>query len=130
MAASALLILVVDDEAPLRRVVASVLREEGYSVAEAGNGKEALDLLADTDANLVLLDMRMPVMDGWEFTESAKEQFPDVPILVMTAARDAEKWAREVGAVGFLSKPFDLDHMLEEVAEHIKRGKGTEARKG
>ena len=130
MAASALLILLVEDEEPLRAVVASILRDEGYSVAEAADGKQALDLLtdADVDANLVLLDMRMPGMDGWQFAHIAKEHFPDLPVLVMTAARDARDWAREVDAVGFIAKPFDIDELLQAVASNVRRDQPDEAR--
>ena len=123
MAASALVILVVEDEEPLRGVVANILRDEGYKVAEAADGKQALDLLTDANlnANLVLLDMRMPVMDGWQFANVAREQFPDLPVLVMTAARDAKEWAKEVEAVGYLAKPFDIDELLNAVASHVAR---------
>lgn len=115
-----LLILVVEDEPALRALVSSVLREEGYIVIEARNGQEALDLLAQADANLVVLDLSMPIMNGWEFVRKARVEYPRLPILVMTAQYRAHAEIKELGAVGFLSKPFDLSALLDTVASLVK----------
>ena len=84
----------------------------------ATNGKEGLERLADGKVSLVLLDMRMPVLDGWQFAKELKRRAIDVPVVVMTAAQNARHWAEEIGADAYLSKPFDLDDLLAAVARH------------
>lgn len=109
-------ILVVDDDAAIREVVAEVLEEEGYAVAMAASGEEALAMLDVVNPALVVLDMRMPVMNGWEFAEQLSSRCDNrIPILVMTAAVDAAQRAAEIGAAGTLSKPFDLADLIEMV---------------
>jgi CheY-like chemotaxis protein len=108
-------ILVVDDDPSILDTVAELLDLEGYAVETASNGAEALDQLERTEPSLVLLDMRMPVMDGWSFVRTLKERGRSLPILVMTAAQDARKWAEEVGAAGYVAKPFDLLDLLDAV---------------
>lgn len=113
------LILVIDDEAPIRLMVADALQAEGHPVVTAEHGAAALELLRATVPCLILLDMRMPVMDGWTFARTYRGQpGPHAPIVVMTAARSAQAWAKEVGAAGVLAKPFGLDDLLGLVAEH------------
>jgi two-component system chemotaxis response regulator CheY len=108
-------ILIVDDDASIRQTVAEVLTLEEYAVATAPNGVEALAAVARQRPGLVLLDMRMPILDGWGFARALKERNIALPILVMTAAQDSEHWAEEVGAAGYLAKPFDLAELLEAV---------------
>jgi two-component system, chemotaxis family, chemotaxis protein CheY len=111
-------VLVVDDDRAIVSTVQAVLVDEGYDVATAADGREALVELQRELPSLVLLDMRMPVMDGWHFAEEVKQQGLSVPIVVMTAAQDARRWADEIGANGYVSKPFDIDDLLEAVAAH------------
>lgn len=95
------------------------LTDEGYDVVSASDGGAALALLERHQPSLILLDMRMPVMDGWSFARAyAACSGPHAPVVVMTAAVDATKWAREVDARAALAKPFDLDRLLEIVAVH------------
>lgn len=108
-------ILVVDDDEAILDVVADVLRFEGYPVETAMDGAAALDAVARRRPSLVLLDMRMPLLDGWGFARTLQERGIELPILVMTAARDAAGWAREIGATGYLAKPFDISELLEAV---------------
>ena len=112
------MILVVDDEASIRETVAEILELEGYSVAVACDGGEALQLIEQQLPALVLLDMRMPVMDGWGFASAVNERGIKVPILVMTAAQSAKDWAEEVNADGYLAKPFELLDLLDSVERH------------
>jgi CheY-like chemotaxis protein len=63
----------------------------------------------------VLLDMRMPVMDGWSFMRAIRERGLEVTVVVMTAATDARRWASEIGAQGVLAKPFELDELTNAV---------------
>ena len=108
-------ILVVDDDPSIRRIVSEILIMEEYEVATAPNGAEALVAVEHERPTLVLLDMRMPVLDGWGFVQALRGRNIKVPILVMTAAQDTARWAAEVGAAGHLAKPFDMSELLSSV---------------
>jgi CheY-like chemotaxis protein len=108
-------ILVVDDDPSIRAFVAELLTEEGYTVHTAADGADALRQLETLDPALVVLDMRMPVLDGWGVARGVASQGRRLPLLVMTAAQDARRWAAEVGAAGYIAKPFDLLTLLEAV---------------
>lgn len=108
-------VLVVDDDPAIRRTVAEALDMEGYEVLEAQDGAEALDLLADADPCVVLLDMRMPVLDGWGFAAELRRRELRVPIVVMTAASNAQRWCAEIGGDDCLAKPFMLDDLYRVV---------------
>jgi CheY-like chemotaxis protein len=110
-------ILVVEDDADIRETIAAILEMEGYAVELASNGAEAISAIAYRRPRLVLLDMRMPVLDGWGFARVLREQGVKVPIIVMTAAQDAGRWAREIGAQGYIAKPFDLTDLLSQVEQ-------------
>ena len=110
-------ILVVDDDSSIRETVSEVLNMEGYRVETARNGLEALRAIEDGAPRLVLLDMRMPLLDGWGFARALRERGLDLPIVVMTAARDARRWAQEIGARGYLAKPFELGDLLSAVEQ-------------
>ena len=107
--------LVVDDDDAIRDTVAEVLKAEGYLVHTAGNGAEALAAVDAQRPSLVLLDMRMPVLDGWGFVAGLTERGIRLKVLVLTATQDARRWAGEIGADGFIAKPFDLDDLLDAV---------------
>lgn len=81
------------------------------------NGEEGLHMLDRRRPVLVLLDMRMPVLDGWNFARIMRERGVNVPILVMTAAQDARHWAQEIGAEGYIAKPFELIDLLTAVEQ-------------
>lgn len=108
-------VLVVDDDPAILSTVSEILNMEGYRVRTAANGAEALDAIAEEIPALVLLDMRMPVMDGWGLADQLKQRGISVPVLVMTAAQNARGWAEEINAQGFLPKPFDLVDLLQWV---------------
>lgn len=112
-------ILVVDDDPSIRDLIAMALADQGYDVEAAPHGAAALEIVGHTLPSIILLDMRMPVMDGWEFARAYRSKpGPHAPIIVLTAARDAGQRAREIRADGFLGKPFDLDDLLSLVAHH------------
>jgi CheY-like chemotaxis protein len=109
-------VLVVDDNEPIREIISQVLGSEGYTVIEANNGAEALVILTKTLPGVILLDMRMPVLDGWAFAQAYRERpGPHAPIVVCTAARDAALWSEEIAAEGCLPKPFNLDDLVQIV---------------
>jgi CheY-like chemotaxis protein len=105
----------VDDDPKIRELVSDLLEMEGYDVYTATNGAEALEFLERTTPRLVVLDIRMPVLDGWGFARAVKEQCSALPMLVMSGAEDAGRCATEIGAAGFVSKPFDLDDLLSAI---------------
>lgn len=109
-------ILVVDDDPAILDTVSDILTFEGYPVETAANGAEALRAIEHARPRLVLLDMRMPVLDGWGFARTLRERGIRLPIVVMTAAQDARRWAQEIGADGYIAKPFDLIDLLNAVA--------------
>jgi CheY-like chemotaxis protein len=109
-------ILVVDDDPDMQDVMVLALEAGDYQVCRASNGQEALERVEACAPDLILLDMRMPVMDGWTFAAELRRRYGDrPPIVVCTAAEDAQRRAREVDAVGCLSKPFELDELLRLV---------------
>jgi two-component system, chemotaxis family, chemotaxis protein CheY len=109
-------ILVVEDDEDIRDFVAAVLQHVGYLVAVAPNGAVALKMVDREAPRAILLDMKMPVMDGWEFARQYQLQPAPAPLIIMTAAHDTSVRAAQVGAVGVLNKPFDLDKLLSVVA--------------
>lgn len=112
-------ILVVDDDPSLLEVLSLVLSSEGYRVTTAKNGAEALQQIEQVQPALVLLDMRMPVLNGWEFAARLHERGITLPIVVMTAAQDAHRWAEEIGATGYVPKPFDIGDLLAAVEQAV-----------
>jgi CheY-like chemotaxis protein len=115
-------ILVVDDDPSILMTVSDILEFEGYPVATAANGAEALVRLEQLNPAMVILDMRMPILDGWGFARILRERGVNLPILVMTAAQDAMRWADEIGADGFVAKPFELLELLNAI-ERVKRAR-------
>jgi two-component system chemotaxis response regulator CheY len=113
-------ILVVDDDESIRSFVELALDAEGYAVATASNGAMALEVAGRAQPELILLDMRMPIMDGWAFARAYRARpGPHAPIVVITAATDAGERAAEVQADAYLGKPFDLDDLLDIVGRYI-----------
>lgn len=117
-------ILVVDDDPTILATVSEVLDMEGYDVVTATNGAEALVAVDQSVPSLVLLDMRMPVLDGWGFMRAIRERGLTLTVVVMTAAADARRWGREIGAEGVLAKPFDIDELVRAVQQWRPQGAG------
>ncbi len=108
-------VLVVDDDAALRWMVASFLEQEGFTVQTAGSGTSALEHIERERPSLILLDMHLPEMDGWEFARLLRERQIDVPIVVMTAAAEARMWASQIGAAAYVTKPLSLPLLLSRI---------------
>ena len=113
-------ILVVDDRHMVRDVIARVLRQWGYTVDLAKNGQDALDRFAADPADLVVLDMFMPVMNGFEALVAFRGRYPDTKVLAMSGGgefvmEDALAQAKKLGAHNVLAKPFSPEEMLETV---------------
>ncbi len=119
-------VLVVEDDPDLSALVEMILSDAGYGVRIAGDGAEALARVAEEMPDVVLLDMRMPVMNGWEFAREFRGRWGRAaPIVVVTAAENARARAEEIGAEGWLEKPFDVDDVLRLVAR-LSGASGTE----
>jgi two-component system, chemotaxis family, chemotaxis protein CheY len=113
-------ILVVDDDESIRQIVRMCLSDEGYDVREASNGQAALDTLEGSPPDLILLDLRMPVMDGWEFARLyADTPEPHAPIVAFVAALNAEQECADLPAAAILNKPFDLEDLLSAVRTQL-----------
>jgi DNA-binding response OmpR family regulator len=109
-------ILVVDDDPGIRQVVTLALQEAAYRVQEAANGEDALAQIAADPPALVLLDLQMPVMSGWQLLAQLSDHGLQVPVVVMTAGQRARTEAARLGAAGYLAKPFDLATLATVVA--------------
>jgi CheY-like chemotaxis protein len=113
-------VLVVEDDADLSALVEMILVDAGYPVRTAADGAQALDRVAEAMPGLILLDMRMPVMNGWEFARAFAERHGRAaPIVVVTAAENARARAEEIGAEGWIEKPFDLEAVIDAVARRL-----------
>ena len=110
-------ILIVEDEQDLSDLLMDVLETEGHTARTAGNGLEALSRIKERRPQLILLDMMMPVMDGWQFIERlrANEEWTDIPVVVMTAVYDMSSLERKTGAKAILTKPFDIELIVDAV---------------
>lgn len=116
-------IMVVEDDLPLRKMMCAFLQMNGYHPVQASSGDEALDLTDKVMPDLVIADVMMPVMDGWELTEELRRLYPLLPIMLVTA-RDTLEDKRKgfsSGADDYLTKPVDLDEMLLHVNALLRR---------
>lgn len=110
-------ILLVDDEKLIRSALRIILQEEFNIVGEAGNGVEAIKLAEEFHPDLMLLDIRMPEMDGVETAKILSEKFPEIKILILTTFTDIAyiKEAMKYGAMGYLLKDSDKDHIIKGI---------------
>ena len=110
-------VLVVDDDPAIRGLVADALRDEGYSVDLAAHGREALEAIRARRPATIVLDLMMPIMDGFSFMEACHhEQLCDnVPIVVISAVHDALQRIHEVPVHACIAKPFDLDELIRTI---------------
>lgn len=111
-------ILIVEDDLDLAVLIQFALRAHGFAATIAGNGREALEAVAEQMPDLIILDMMMPIMNGWEFADAFDRAYGRAaPILVLTAAENAKARAAEVGANGVLAKPFDTKKLVATVKD-------------
>jgi CheY-like chemotaxis protein len=110
-------VLLVDDESSIRESLGRVLRSEGYEVTAASNGQEALKILSETVVQLVLLDINMPVVNGWDAFEQMMEINPFLPVIVITARPDQREPAGRAGVAAMLEKPLAVPGLLETMRQ-------------
>lgn len=124
-------ILVVDDDKNTRRLLTAVLEAENYSVSTAENGEEALAVLDKTHVDLIVLDIMMPKMDGYELTSLLRETNNDLPILMLTAKQLPEDKHKgfQSGTDDYMTKPIDETEMLLRIKALLRRAKIASERK-
>lgn len=122
-------ILIVDDDPAFLEFMAMALEGEGYHVQTAPHGALALDAIRQTRPHLILLDMRMPVMDGWEFLRAYRQlPPPHTPVIALSATASLEQQALEAGAVAFYPKPFDLNALLRAISQVLAESRESETK--
>jgi two-component system, chemotaxis family, chemotaxis protein CheY len=114
-------VLMVDDDPVIQEFVAMALMDEGYDVMLASNGKQALERIHERRPALVLLDLMMPIMDGWQLLRQVNETptLQDIPIILLSANPEIGLTAQQEHVQGFLPKPFDLNILLDSVEKHL-----------
>lgn len=112
-------VLVVDDDPAILRIITLTLADEGYTVLTATNGREALATITAQQPALVLLDLQMPEMGGWELVEHLRALDLLVPIVLMTASYRESPAAERYSVADYLPKPFDLIDLLQVVARFV-----------
>jgi DNA-binding response OmpR family regulator len=121
-------ILLVDDDPAIRRILMRLLTEEDYLVEPAANGAEALTLAEGDDFDLVLLDLNMPVKDGWETYQQMSVRYPTLPIVLITAKPNQFFPALASGVGALLEKPLDMEKLFSTIRQLLKES--AEVRKG
>jgi len=115
-------ILIVDDELNMRLVLSAMLKKEGYEVASASDGREALQILKSSKIAVVVTDLKMPDIDGMELLNHISEQHPEIPVIMITAhgtvATAVE--ALKKGALDYITKPFDIDELKNVISKAMK----------
>ena len=120
-------ILVVDDDAEVRMATRDFLASKGYEVTVAEGGREALRMLDASPADVVLLDVAMPDMDGMETLKRIVAAHPAMPVIMVTANADIEITSKvlQLGAADYVPKPFDLDYLDQAISIQLSAGRGT-----
>ena len=118
-------VLLADDSPQIRESLSKLLRNAGYHVVTAANGNHVLDRLLETEIDLVLLDLNMPGMDGWETLDHLAHLRPSLPVIVITAQAHQKEWAQAEGARLLMEKPLDLPLLLDRIRECIERPSAT-----
>lgn len=115
-------VLVVDDGDSNRQLVRIILQKAGCHITEAVNGQEAVESVLNNDFDIVLMDMQMPILDGYQATRKLREMNFDRPIIALTAnvLADDEKKCREYGCTGFVPKPINMDFLVQTMAELLE----------
>jgi len=115
-------VLIVDDELNMRLVLSAVLKKEGFEVSSASDGREALQVLQSNKIDVVITDLKMPDMDGMELLTNISAQYPEIPVIMITAhgsiATAVE--ALKKGALDYITKPFDAMDLVSRILSCVK----------
>lgn len=123
-------ILVVDDELLIRDLLYDFFTGQGWSIAVAGNGTKAMQIMQEKNIDLVLSDIRMPEMDGMELTAQIQRDHPEVPVVLMTGypSVDSAIAALRSKVADYITKPFNINELLKSLEAHLQeRSKGQGA---
>jgi len=114
-------ILLVDDEEALRTALSSELIDEGYKVDTAADGDEAIDILRSKSYDVILLDIKMPRVSGFDVLKFVQQKYPKTKVIMLTAYADVKNAIESVklGACDFISKPYDLDDVLTSISKAL-----------
>ncbi|MFH1687330.1 MAG: response regulator [bacterium] len=114
-------ILVVDDELLIRDLLYDFFNEQGWQIAVAENGEKALSILQQKKVDLVLTDLKMPQMDGLALTSKVQQDFPDIPVVIMTGYPSVESavTALRRKVADYVTKPFNISELLKIVESHL-----------
>jgi DNA-binding response OmpR family regulator len=118
-------ILLVDDDPSITQLLATILKKEGYETVSANNGKRGLEMIVSEKPDLVLLDLMMPDMTGEEVLEIAQKDFPEIPVIMVTAHGSEEKAVQLMkgGATDYIRKPFDSEEVRVRVREGVMKAR-------
>ncbi|GKU83692.1 response regulator [Niallia sp. NCCP-28] len=114
-------VLIVDDQFGIRILLNEVFQKEGYQTFQAANGVQALEILTKNEPDIVLLDMKIPGMDGIEILKRMRKLNPDIRVIIMTAYGELDmiQEAKDLGALTHFAKPFDIDDLRDAVKKYI-----------
>lgn len=122
-------ILVVDDELLIRDLLYDFFHDQGWDITVAENGKKALDIMQEKQFDVVLTDLRMPSMDGMELTSQVQQDYPDIPVVIMTGypSVDSAVAALRIRVADYITKPFNVNDLFKRVLAHLpKEGEGAD----
>lgn len=119
-------ILVVDDELLIRDLLYDFFTDQGWDISVAENGEKALEILRDRKIDLVLTDLKMPVMDGLTLTTEVRENYPELPVVIMTGfpSVDSAVSALRQKVADYIIKPFNINQLYKVLEEKIKESQG------
>lgn len=121
METRAVRILVVDDDPAIRRLLQRLLQQEGYIVDVAGDGQAALARIREERPDLLLLDLMMPVMDGWGlYRQLRTDNDIHLPVIIMTAGERIGRARHDFPDAEVVAKPFDIDHLLQLIQQSLQ----------
>ena len=113
-------VLVIDDDDDVCEVLREALTDEGFAVATVPHGAAALELVTHHQPAVIILDLRMPIMDGWSFAEQYRRiAKPPASVILLSAIRDLEESASRIGAAAWIAKPFELDEVVQKIERCI-----------
>lgn len=113
-------VLIIEDDKSIRDSLAQLLEFEGYNVTGAANGQEGLDCLQGLEPCMILLDLMMPIMDGWQFSSQVKAdpKLSRIPLVLISADGNIHQKAQQVQALGYLKKPINVDRLLGTIKQY------------
>jgi DNA-binding response OmpR family regulator len=119
------MILVLEDNKALRIIIRKALEKAGYTVRTAETGKEGMKVLQEEVPDLIISDIIMPEMDGFEFLKKVRKKYPLIPFTFLTVMSELDDYSKgyELGATDYLTKPFEIDVLLKKVKKRVESGK-------